>query len=354
MEQGAGRIPRVLIQVILVVLALRGAPACAGEAGDLPTDDVVTWRLTWDNDVVVHSDNQFSNGWSLQFHGSPSRTWDGAAGTPAFGKSMARWFLPVRRDGLLFREGWSIGQAIQTPDDQDREDVIVDDVPYAAALAVQNTWIAYDDRDLYGFGWLVGVVGPAALGRQVQTGFHAVTGNRKPKGWGNQLKNEPLLNLYYERKHKLAGSSYADLAVGVDGELGNLVTAAQGKVEARFGRHLPRGFLYVPDPIGRHLSYDAHLPPHEATKSTFYVSLSATAAFLGRSVFYEGNSFRDSHSIDHETFIKGAVLGLHYQRWRWGFHLSLVKTTDVIDPRIATGEPDTQDDYGSLMFEYRH
>jgi hypothetical protein len=25
-----------------------------------------------------------------------------------------------------------------------------------SVLAVQNTWIAYDDRRLYGFGWLFG------------------------------------------------------------------------------------------------------------------------------------------------------------------------------------------------------
>jgi len=61
------------------------------------------------------------------------RNWGAVAGTPAFGKSMARWFLPDRREDLYFSEGWSAGQAIQTPDDLSREDPIEDDVPYAAA-----------------------------------------------------------------------------------------------------------------------------------------------------------------------------------------------------------------------------
>jgi len=102
-------------------------------AGQVPDDGIVTWRFTWDNDVLVNSDNQFSNGWSLQVHGPPARNWGGAAGTPAFGKAMARWFLPDRRDDLYFREGWSVGQAIQTPNDLSRKDLIEDDVPYAAA-----------------------------------------------------------------------------------------------------------------------------------------------------------------------------------------------------------------------------
>ena len=46
---------------------------------------------------------------------------------------IEQWSLPDRRDDLYFREGWSAGQAIQTPDDLSRKDPIEDDVPYAAA-----------------------------------------------------------------------------------------------------------------------------------------------------------------------------------------------------------------------------
>lgn len=356
------RAPAGRIFLAAVVLAACFAPAGvltaqsdgAPAGGSPPDEGIVTWRLTWDNDAVVHSDNQFSNGWSLQVHGPPARSWERAGGTPAFGKAMARWFLPVHRDGLHFREGWSVGQAIQTPNDIGREDLIVGDVPYAAAFAAQNTWIAYDDRHLYGFGWLMGLIGPAARGEQVQKGFHKLIDSEEPMGWDNQLKNEPLLSFYYEQKRKLASSSFGDISTGMDAQLGNLVTAAGLRVDARFGWHLPRGFLYVPDPIGRHLSYDSHLPPKEPVNWTCYGSLSAGATVLGYTEFYDGNLFQDSHSIDHETVVETIVIGLHFQRWRWGLHLSLALSTDLVDPLVAGNEPDTTDNYGSLMIEFRH
>jgi len=349
----------VAVMVLLTACTVPVYSLTGEDAPDLPPEQVpevgmVTWRVTWDNDVVVNSDNQFSNGWSLQVHGSPVRNWGAAAGTPAFGKSMARWFLPDRRDDLYFREGWSVGQAIQTPDDISRKDLIENDVPYAAAIAVQNTWIAYDDRRLYGFGWLMGIVGPAALGEQVQNGFHGATGSAEAMGWDNQLKNEPLINFYYESKWKLVGSAIGDFSVGVGGSLGNLVTAAGVTMEARLGWHVPRGFLYTPDPIGRRLSFDSHLPPQEPTNWAFYGSLAAGVMAFGYSEFYDGNLFHDSHSIDHETFGEAFVVGLHYQRWRWGFHLNLSFSSDVVDPLVAGNEPDPTDNYGTLMIEFRN
>jgi len=351
----------VLASCAIPVGAHGGENAPVASAEQLPADDsqvaqppivgFTTWRFTWDNDVVLNSDNEFSNGISLQVHGPPARSLADAAGTPAFGKAMARWFLPDSRHDLLFREGWSIVQSIQTPDDQETAELVVNDVPYAAALAVQNTWIAYDDRRLYGFGWLFGMVGPAALGEPVQKGFHKLTGNSEPMGWDNQVKNEPLINFYYEHARKLVRSSFGDLAVHMDARLGNLVTAAEVRLEGRLGWHVPGGFMYVPDPIGRHLSYDSHLPPRKPANWAFYGSVSAGETIVGYTAFFDGNLFRDSHSIDYNHSIQSLEFGLHYQRWRWGLHLNLAFSSDVADPSIAS---DTKDNYGSLMFEFRH
>ena len=349
----------VLVSCAVPVAALAGengfiASAEQPQGGDFtatqpPAADFVTWRFTWDNDVVVDSDNEFTNGLTLQVHGAPVAKWADAAGTPAFGKSMARWFLPDRRQDLLFREGWSAGQSLQTPDDLTREDLIVDDVPYAAAIAVQNTWIAYDDRRLYAFGWLLGVMGPAALGEEVQTGFHKLIGDAEPMGWDNQLHNEPLINFYYEHKRKLVGSSFGDIAVGAGASLGNLVTAAEVRLEGRLGWHVPGGFLYTPDPIGRHLAYDSHLPPRESANWALYGSVSAGAMLLGYTAFFDGNLFRDSHSVDYDRTIENVVFGLHFQRHRWGVHLNLASSSKVVGRA-----PDSKDTYGSLMVEFRH
>ena len=131
-------------------------------------------------------------------------------------------------------------------------------------------------------------------------------------------------------------------------------SAAGVTMEARLGWHVPRGFLYTPDPIGRRLSFDSHLPPQEPTNWAFYGSLAAGVMAFGYSEFYDGNLFHDSHSIDHETFGEAFVVGLHYQRWRWGFHLNLSFSSDVVDPLVAGNEPDPTDNYGTLMIEFRN
>jgi len=63
----------VLVACSVPVYALTGDDAPDLPAGQVPDDGIVTWRFTWDNDVVVSSDNQFSNGWSLQVHERPAR-----------------------------------------------------------------------------------------------------------------------------------------------------------------------------------------------------------------------------------------------------------------------------------------
>jgi hypothetical protein len=351
---------RKLAAVMLLAACAFPAGALAAEedpnasAEQRQAEGVATWRFVWDNDAVQSSDNQYSNGWSLQVHGRPSKSWEQVRGTPAFGNAVARWFLPDRRDGLYFREGWAVGQLIQTPEDIEREDLIEDDVPYAGVLAVQNTWVAYDDRQLYGFGWLMGVVGPSAKGEEVQKWFHEVINDDEPMGWEHQLDDELLVNFYYEMKRKLVGSSSGDISWVMDARLGNLVTAAAMGMEGRLGWHVPRGFLYVPDPIGWRLSYDSHLPPQEPTNWTFYGSLAAGVTALGHTAVYDGNLDGDSHSIDHENLIGAVALGLHYQRRRWGIHLDLVLTSDMVDPDVASSQSDTTDDFGSLMFEFRH
>lgn len=351
---------RMMAAVLVLAACAFPAGALAAEedpnasAEQHPAEGVATWRLVWDNDAVLSSDNQYSNGWSLQVHGRPAESWDMARGTPAFGKAMARWFLPDHRDGLYFREGWAVGQLIQTPDDIGREDLIEDDVPYAAVLAAQNSWIAYDDRHLYGFGWLTGVIGPSAKGEEVQKWFHQLINDDEPMGWEHQVNNELLVNFYYEWKRKLVGSSFGDISSVMDARLGNLITAAQVGVEGRLGWHVPRGFMYVPDPIGWRLSYDSQLPPREPTNWTFYGSLAAGVTILGHTAVYDGNLFRDSHSIDHETSIGVVVFGLHYQRWRWGVHLDLALTSDMVAPDVASSQSDTTDNFGSLMIEFRY
>jgi hypothetical protein len=345
MDSRAAKRRRAGIPSWIIVAALTSTAAHA-DAG-------ATWRIQWDNDGVFHSDNQFTNGFSVQKHGAVAREWPQVGGTFAFGKRMAGRLLPRSQDGLQFREGWSIGQDLQTPEDLSRKDPIADDVPYGALLAVENTWVAFDDRRLYGFGWLYGVVGPAALGKPVQQGMHTLLGADTPEGWSNQLRNELTLNLYYDRKQKLARVPWGDLALGGSASLGNLFTGASVSLEARLGRHPPAGFVHLPDPLGFGLSHEASEAPRDRSQTALYASLVVRQTVLGYSVFYNGNLLHDGPNVEHETLVGSAILGLHYERPRWGIHLNVLLSGDTVDPGVARSEPDTTLNYGTVTLDFR-
>ena len=312
----------------------------------------VTWSIEWENDAVFHSDNQFTNGIFVQKNGPAVHDWDLVKGTPAFGKSLGAWFLPKQRDDLWFRESWSIGQNMQTPEDTEETEPILNDVPYAGLLAVQNSWIGYDDRDLFGFGWLLGIVGPASLAEPTQKGFHALINGDDPNGWSNQIDTEPVLNLYWERKHKLARARWADLALAGGANLGNLFTGAKVTLESRFGWHLPTGFVHLPDPLGYGLSYAA-TQPQQGKPHAIYGSLALRSSFAAYSVLLDGNTFGDSQSIDYNRVAHAVIAGAHYERQRWGMHLNWLWSTDSLDKDAVPPDEDTSLNYGTFTLDLR-
>jgi hypothetical protein len=70
---------------------------------------------------------------------------------------------------------------------------------------------------------------------------------------------------------------------------------------------------------------------------------------LGHVAFFDGNLFRDSHSVDYDRTVENVVFGLHFQRWRWGIHLNLASSSKVVD-RVS----DSKDTFGTVMLEFRH
>jgi hypothetical protein len=246
-----------------------------------------------------------------------------------------------------------LGQIIQTPDDLSRTDPIPDDVPYAAILAVQNAWIAYDDHDLHAFGWLFGMIGPAAQGEPVQKGFHSLVGSAEPMGWANQMPNEPVFNFYYVRKHKVARARCADLAVGMGASLGTVFTGGRATVESRIGWNLPGGFVRLPDPVLFGLSLEA-VTPEANPRTAVYASVAWRATALVYTVLTDGSLWQDSPSVDREALISALLVGLHFERPRWGVHFTWVFSTDSLDPTVVISEPDTTLDYGTLTLDFRY
>jgi len=330
--------------------------ASSASANDTSVESA-TWRFEFDNDVFFNKDNKISSGWSLQKHSAVAASWDTLEHVPHFIRGLGKDIPTLTREGLVYRAGIAIGQVIQTPNDLSRSDLIEDDVPYAGALTLQATWYAFNDDEFRGFEITAGVVGPPSLAEQTQKTVHKLIDSTDPKGWDHQLKSEPVINLNYMRKQKIwrggnpAGLSF-DTAIDGNVGLGNLFTQVSVALEMRFGHNMPRGFVYVPDPIGLSMHYMASLKPANPQTASFYTSLALRGSAFAHNIFLDGNTFRDSHSVDKKPLVGLLIVGLHYEHKNWGIHFSVMESSDNVDTNQASAA-EGRERLGAFDIEWR-
>jgi len=314
-----------------------------------------TWRAMWANDAVFGSDNQFSNGFGTAAHGPLAGSLAKAGGTPAFGKWLAAWFLP-ERNGLRYREGWSAGHNLQTPDDIRARGLILDDVPYVSMVGWTNSYIAFDDRELTGVQTLIGWVGDLTLGEQIQSQAHNLSNANDPKGWDNQLDNEPLLNFYLMKKRKLFENRWMDAAVNADVAAGNMFTFGQAALELRFGDR-PKGFAYQVNTIGHNLDFDARI--HSPGHSYLYASIILRGTGMLHALPRDGNLLRsdnqwtDRNRLNAEEWIGQAGFGLHYERAHWGLHANVFLSSSAVENPARDEVSDPSNNFAVLLFEWQ-
>lgn len=314
-----------------------------------------TWRFELANDVIFDSDNQFSNGWRLSKHSAAAESLDSLEGVWKFGRWFATKLLP-ERDGLNYRNTFTVGQNMATPEDLENPDIILDDTPYSGFLAAEGSWVAFDDKRFTGFGIAAGLVGKWSLAEHTQKAVHKLIDATDPEGWDHQLDHEPVLNFYFMKKYKLWNTPGFDGAINLDVSAGNYHTGLDLRLEMQIGRK-PIGFSYLPDAIGRNMTYDASLGRADG-RAEIYGTIAARvwawALFMPMEGNYlvSGNEWTDNNTIEPEHVIGQAIVGFHIVKPRWGLHLSWTFSTDNVDPdTVAAGK--VENDYGMIAFDYR-
>ncbi len=107
------------------------------------------------------------------------------------------YFLPRSwREGLKtnrWSSGWVLGQQIYTPEDIQNPNPQPNDRPWAAWLYAGGLVRYKSFHHLYELEVTLGVVGPGAGGRQVQSEFHRLIRSPHPEGWDHQIVSKPTL-----------------------------------------------------------------------------------------------------------------------------------------------------------------
>lgn len=147
----------------------------------------------------------------------------------------------------------------------------------------------------------LGVIGPEALGEDTQTWWHKVTDYAEPRGWDHQIKLEPALQLFLTRSIQVGfrNEDYWGLDIVPHGRvaLGNVYIYGEVGTLFRAGYNLPSEYIVSPmESFSTHPSYD---PPDWSV----YAFAGADGRVVGRNIFLDGNTFKDSHTVDKELFV---------------------------------------------------
>lgn len=163
---------------------------------------------------------------------------------PKWAAPIISWFhvLDDKEKWAKINFGFSLGHQIFTPSDTQTALLVAEDRPYAAWLNLGFA-VSLKERHVEHFIELdLGTVGPSALGIQVQNGFHRIIGSKESKGWKNGLKDEPTLQLFYQKRHKVKVLEIADYVPYYGAGLGNVLIGGHIGSMIRFGQNLPDDF----------------------------------------------------------------------------------------------------------------
>lgn len=103
--------------------------------------------------------------------------------------------------------GFSIGQKMLTPNDTQSSSLITNDRPYAGWLYASLSFTSKKPSRMDCFEFQLGVLGPAAQGKETQNFVRDSRDLAKTRGWSHQLDNEPGLALIYECKWRILKST---------------------------------------------------------------------------------------------------------------------------------------------------
>ena len=277
------------------------------------------FTLSLENDAFGRSDKYYTSGIELTWISSVQEESEKETGfsmqgisllkgLPFFDKPESHNFLSI-----------SLGQKIFTPDDTESSKLIKNDRPYAGIAYLSIGFCNKGTMRMDNFEIDVGMVGPQSYAEQSQKIVHKWFGFTMPEGWENQIKNEPVVNLVYDRRDIKSWERHKDhfgydLISHTGFGLGNAYTYADAGIKFRFGWHLQGDFgMPIAYPHCKHGSSIKRL------RVNFFIALDER--FVFRDIFLDGNTFRHSHSVDKNPLVADFKAGvvLTGQRFKVGY-----------------------------------
>ena len=282
--------------------ALVAAPIADAQQAPQP-DPTSIWTIQDENSTITSaklSDRYYTNGLRLGLT-------SGTGSVPDFLNSAAR---VLWGDGQT-RISFDLSQQIYTPKDTETYNPPLGDRPYAGILMGNFSMLTDTPgaRSTVGVG--LGVVGPWALGEQVQNGFHDLIGQGHNNGWHYQLRNEPAFEITRHGHGGCRSLRSAECEIDALPELGRRPRQRPGVRRRRRGDSASaRGWTAItasracaPGMSGG----DAFKPTRPFV---WYVFAGADGQAVAQDITLDGNTFQNSRSVKLKPLVGEIESGL--------------------------------------------
>lgn len=338
-----------LLPALLAVCAAP-LPLRAQDTPAVPVErsrDAGVFTIYFENDYFGGTDQNYTNGAKLSWLTSDLSDW----GQSGWRRSMLGVLPFVNRPGTQKNFGFSVGQNIYTPSDTDARVPDPTDRPYAGWSYAEISFISKDARRADIISIQAGIVGPSSLAEDTQRTVHEWLNESSPRGWDYQLRDEPGVNLIYERRYRFVSRTLFD-TLGMDlvphggFSLGNVQTHAMAGATLRLGINLPSDFgvaLARGGSIGASPVDDLDPRVPGGRGFGFFVFAGAEGRAVVRDIFLDGNTRKDSPSVDKEPLVADLMAGFGLVAGRWQLTGAFVHRTKEFET-----QPDPWSRFGSV------
>lgn len=297
--------------------------------------------FTFENDLFSGQDANYTNGALISY-------FDTKFEVPKHVENILK-NTPIFQINDMTSVTYSLGHNLYTPADITTKTPDPADRPYAAFLygSMQLSTISGDH--INNLELTAGIVGPSALGEPIQEEVHSLVDTRDPSGWDHQLKDEPALMLSYQRlwpeKYALNLNDYHLRVTPNWGiTLGNVYTYAAIGSTFQF---VPEKYKWQSTPLRVKPSIPGngyfHIPENAFSWSLFG---GFEGRAIARNIFLDGNSYKDSPSVQKKTFVSDANAGVNFTFGR-------IQTSFTINWRSREFNNGKSATFGALSLGYR-
>ncbi|WP_394178574.1 lipid A deacylase LpxR family protein [Marinomonas posidonica] len=326
-------------------LTIRQLILCLSVLSAIPAQAETHWvSATLDNDFFVNEDNGYTNGIYVSLYD----VYDDVIALPkpdAWVMPLA-WSLSHENIGQAVNV-YSFGQSLTTPSDLTLSNPPKDSLPYSGLISFTNTYVVVSPNYADKVSTTLGIVGPIALGKQTQKTIHKIISAQEPMGWDTQLENELVFQFSRGRTWRswVSESNNMDVLTGIEGGLGTLKSEVGAGFMLRYGRNLNESFPTV-------LLTDTRASNPLAVNRGWFVYAGLKFDYTFNQIFTDGNTFRNSRSIDYDHNNNMFTSGLTYA-WDEASLSFAINSPFSLNGRKNAREMDKLTRYGTLTFAWQ-